>query len=216
MKKRSQLLPYYPAFLNIYNKRCVVVGGGRVALRKVRTLLEHRANVLVISPDLCSELGQLAKSGKIRVINRNYRAGDLRGAFVSIAATDNSTTNQNVVKEAQRNAILVNVVDSSQNSTFILPSYIRRGDITIVISTAGMSPALSRKICTRLKREFGDEYASLALLTYKVRSELKRQGIKIDGDSWQEALDLDLLLNLIVRGDDERAMAVLISNLKKQ
>ncbi len=216
MKKHDQLRPYYPVFLNLSGKRCVVVGGGQVALRKVRALLEHRANIEVISPDLCSKLSQLAGSGEILVLHREYQAGDLKGAFIVIAATNDSETNLKVVKEAQRNAVLVNVVDDAENSNFILPSYLRRGDITIAISTGGRSPALARKIRTRLEKDFGDEYASLALLIDEVRTEVKRQGIKVNSDAWQEALDLDLLNDLVRRGDNEKAKVILLNNLKRQ
>ncbi|MBA7481422.1 MAG: bifunctional precorrin-2 dehydrogenase/sirohydrochlorin ferrochelatase [Dehalococcoidia bacterium] len=216
MKKRGHPPIYYPISLNISGKRCVVVGGGQVALRKVRTLLEHKAKVEVISPDLCSELGQLAESKEIYILRRKYRAGDLKGAFVAIAAANDRETNLRVAEEAQRNAVLVNVADDAENSDFILPSYLRQGYITIAISTGGRSPALARKIRTRLEKDFGDEYASLALLIDEVRAELKRQEIKVNGDAWQEALDLDLLTDLVMRGDNEKAKAVLLSNLKRQ
>lgn len=216
MKKRSQLPTYYPVFLNISGKKCVVVGGGQVALRKVRTLLEHKAKVEIISPDPCSELGQLAESKEIYILPRKYRAGDLKGAFVAIAAANDRETNLRVAEEARRNAVLVNVADDAKNSDFILPSYLRQGYITIAISTGGRSPALARKIRTRLEKDFGDEYASLALLIDEVRAELKRQEIKVNGDAWQEALDLDLLTDLVKRGDNEKAKAILLSNLKRQ
>jgi siroheme synthase-like protein len=212
--KREQPSSYYPVFLNISGKRCVVVGGGQVALRKVRALLEHRANIEVISPDPCSELIELAEDGQIRVFRRHYQPGDLRKAFTAIAATDNSDINLQVVKEARRNAVLVNVVDDAENSDFILPSYLRRGDVTVAISTAGRSPALARKIRTRLEKVFGDEYASLALLIDEVRTEAKQQRIEVDGDAWQEALDLELLLELLRRKDAEKAKAILLRNLK--
>ncbi len=215
MKKGDKLPTYYPIFMNIGGKKCVVVGGGEVALRKVKTLLEHGASVKVISPDLCSKLGQLAESGEISVLQRSYRAGDLQDAVIAIVATDDSNTNLEVVKEAQRRAVLVNVVDDAESSDFIVPSCMRRGDVTIAISTAGRSPALARKIRTRLEKDFGDEYASLALLIDEVRAEVKRQGIEVDGNAWQEALDLDLLSDLLRRGDNEKAKATLLSNLRK-
>jgi len=214
MKKGDELPTYYPIFLNISGKKCVVAGGGQVALRKVRTLLEHGASVEVISPDLCSELSQLAESGEVRVVQRSYRVGDLQDAVIAIAATNESNTNLEVVKEARRKAVLVNVVDDPESSDFIVPSYMRRGDVAIAISTAGRSPALARKIRTRLEKDFGDEYASLALLIDEVRTEVKRQGIKVNGDAWQEALDLDLLSDLLRRGNNEKAKAILLSNLK--
>lgn len=214
MKKHGQPFPYYPIFLSISGKKCVVIGGGQVALRKVRTLLEHGASVEVVSPDLCSELSQLAESGEIRVLQRSYRAGDLQDAVIAIAATNDSNTNLEVVKEARKRGVLVNVVDDAESSDFIAPSYMRRGDITIAVSTGGRSPALARKIRTRLEKDFGDEYASLALLLDEVRAEVKRQGIKVNGDAWQETLDLDLLSDLLRKGNSEKAKAILLNNLK--
>ncbi len=111
--KREQQSSYYPVFLNISGKKCVVFGGGQVALRKVRVLLEHGAKVEVISPALCPELAQLAGSGEIKAFRRTYVKGDLKGAFVTIAATDDSETNLKVAGEARRNAIMVNVVDDA-------------------------------------------------------------------------------------------------------
>jgi len=215
MKKRDKLPDYYPIFLNISGKRCVVVGGGQVSLRKVKALLEHRASVEVISPDACPELNKLAEDGEISVLPRSYRAGDLEDAFIVIAATSDRDTNLEVAQEAQRKAVLVNVVDDQENSDFIAPSYIRRGDITIAVSTAGRSPALARKIRTRLGKDFGDEYASLARLIGEVRVEIKRQGIRVNGDGWQEALDLDLLIKLLREGNKEKAKTVLVSGLRK-
>ncbi|MBI2329478.1 MAG: bifunctional precorrin-2 dehydrogenase/sirohydrochlorin ferrochelatase [Chloroflexi bacterium] len=188
---------YYPIFLNISGKKCVVVGGGAVALRKVKTLLEHGARVEVVSPDLCPEL-----------------AGDLEDAVIAIAVTNDSQTNLEVVKEAREKAVLVNVVDDTESSDFIAPSYLRRGDVTIAVSTGGRSPALSRKIRTRLEKDFGEEYASLARLLAEVRTEVKRQGIKVNGDDWQETLDLGLLSDLLKQGNREKARAVLLNNLK--
>ena len=214
MKKKSHMPVYYPIFLNIDGKKGVVVGGGQVALRKVKSLLEYGADVEVISPDPSSELSKLAESKEIRVLNREYRVGDLKGALVAIAATNNSEINQQVVKEARRNAVLVNVTDDAENSDFIAASYVRRGGVTIAVCTGGRSPALARKIRTKLERDLGDEYASLTHLIGEVRAEVKRRKIKVDGDAWQEAIDLDLLLELLRRGESEKARAILISNLK--
>jgi len=216
MKKTDKLPGYYPIFLNISGKRCVVVGGGQVSLRKAKALLEHGASVEIISPDACPELNKLAEDGEISVLPRSYQAGDLEDAFIVIAATSDRGTNLEIAREAQGKAVLVNVVDDRENSDFIVPSYVRRGDITIAISTAGRSPALARKIRTRLEKDFGDEYASLARLIGEVRAEIKQQGIKVDGDGWQEALDLDLLIKLLREGDKEKAKTILVSGLKRQ
>lgn len=212
--KGDGLRSYYPVFLNISGRKCVVVGGGQVALRKVKALLERGAHVGVISPDFCPELNKLAESGEINALRRRYQVGDLQGALIAIAATNDSDINQEVVKEARRGGVLANVVDDAEDSDFIAPSHLQRGNITIAISTAGFSPALARKIRTKLEKDFGDEYASLALLIEEVRSELKRQGIKVDSDDWQKALDLDLMIDLLKKGEREKVKSVLLSNLK--
>ncbi len=214
MKKANQALVHYPMLLNISRKKCVVVGGGRVALRKVKTLLEHGASIEVISPDLCPELIELVEQGQLHIQRRHYQPGDLQKAFIAIAATDNSDINLQVVKEAQSKAVLVNAVDDPDNSDFIVPSYSHRGGITIAVSTAGKSPALARKVRTRLEKELGDEYAALVHLIGEVRTEVRRQGIKVTGDDWQEALDLDVMIELLKRGEKERASTILLDNLK--
>lgn len=212
--KNRQEIAYYPVFLNVKGRKCVVVGGGDVALRKVKVLLEPGADVEIISPDLCPELAKLAESGKIRALIKEYRPGNFKNAFIVIAATDNRGINQRVVAEARKRAVLVNAVDDAENSDFIVPSHLRRGELTIAVSTGGASPALARKIRSRLEKELGDEYALLASLISKVRSEVRRQKLEIDGDGWQEALDLDLLLDLLRKGEKEKARATLLSNLK--
>ncbi len=205
---------YYPIFLNVSGEKCVVIGGGQVALRKVEALLDHGADVEVISPEICSELDRLAENGGIAIRRRRYQAGDLKRAFVVVAATDDRHINTKVAKEAKETGALVNAVDDPNNSNFIVPSCIHRGDVTIAISTAGRSPALARKIRTRLEKDLGEEYAALALLIDEVRTEIKGQGIRVNGEDWQKALDLDLLIDLLKKGDSEKAKALLVSNLK--
>ncbi len=214
MTQKDQFPVYYPVFLNISDRVCVVIGGGQVALRKVKALIECGAAVKVISPNLCAELNQLAESGEIETQQRRYRDGDLKDAHIVIVATDDQDTNREAVKEANRRAALVNVVDDAGNSNFIVPSSMRRGDVTIAVSTAGRSPALARKIRTRLEDYFGDEYASLALLLDDVRQEIKRRRIKVNGEVWQEALNLDSLVALIKNGKTREARDILLRNLK--
>lgn len=215
MKRGGHISSYYPIFLGLSGKRCVVVGGGQVALRKVRALLEHEAEVKVISPELCPELVQMAEKKIILVVPRGYNDGDLEGVFVAIAATDDGKINRKVADEARQRGVLVNVVDKPEHSDFIVPSYLRRGALTIAVSTAGKSPTLARKIRTRLEKSFGTEYASLALMICEIRSDLKRQGVKVNGDTWQEAIDLDVLTQMLRAGQNERAKATLFTNLER-
>lgn len=206
---------YYPVFLNVHGKRCIVVGGGKVALRKVKVLLEHGAMVEVVSPTLCPELSQLAKAKIISVLSKDYEPGDLKGAFVAIAATAESNANKRIANEAKHQKILVNIVDNLEQSDFIVPSCFHRGDLTIAVSTAGRSPALARRVRTRLEQNFGEEYTSLTSLSGEVRSELKKKAVIVSGDDWQRALDLDLLIELLRTGQLGKAKATLLDNLEK-
>ncbi len=213
MSKKEQSPSYYPVFLDIGGKKCVVVGGGQVALRKVETLLGNGARVEVISPELCPEL---AANPQISVLKRAYRPGDLAGAYLAIAATDSPETNHRVAVEARGERVLINVVDDAEYCDFILPSLVRRGDITIAISTAGKSPAVARKLRTRLEKEFGEEYAVLLGIVEEIRRDVKRRSLTVDSETWQDALDLDLLTGLIRKGQTEKAREIISRNLLKQ
>lgn len=213
MSKKGQSPSYYPIFLDIEGKKCVVIGGGQVALRKVETLLENGAKVEVISPELCSEL---AANREISILRRVYQPGDLTGAFLAIVATDNRETNHKVAVEARSERVLVNVVDDAEYCDFILPSLVHRGDITIAISTAGKSPALARKLRTRLEKEFGEEYTVLVRIIDEIRRDIKERGLSIDNETWQDALDLELLVGLIKKGQTEKARETISRNLLKR
>lgn len=206
---------YYPVFLKLLGRPCVVIGGGPVALRKVKQLRECGAKVTVISPELCPELAELAAQDEISVTQRQYQTGDLRGAFVAIAATDDAAVNQKVAEEGRGESVLVNVVDDAQKSDFIVPSIGRRGDITIAVSTSGKSPALAKKMRAMLEEEFGEEYASLASLVNEVRTEIRQAGTPVSGERWQEALDVGSLLELLRKNENDKAKALLLANLRK-
>jgi len=212
-RKDSKPTIYYPIFLNIKGKRCVVVGGGQVALRKVKMLLDGRANVFVISPNLHPEIVKLSKRKAIHLIQREYKAGDLKDAMVANVCTDVKKVNRKVVDEAKKARVLVNVADDPESSDFIVPSFFRRGNLTVVVSTAGVSPALAKKIRTKLEKDFGEEYASLLSLIGEVRSTLKRKGYIVDAETWQEALDLDPLVRLMKAGRWKKAITFLLSRL---
>ncbi len=205
---------YYPMFLNLSGGSCLVVGGGRVALRKVRMLREFGGDVRVVSPECCPEIEELAAAGKITLERRAYRDGDLAGARLAVAATGDDAVNRAVAAEARRSGVLVNVVDLPELSDFIVPSYVHRGDVTLAISTAGRSPALARKLRSRLEEQFGEEYAALARLVGEVRTEVRQNGAAIDGETWQAALDIDRLVDLIRSGETEKAKAALLDGLR--
>lgn len=162
----------YPIFLVHLNRaRCVVVGGGAVAARKVRGLRDADAQVVVISPALCGRLEHLAATDAIEVVRRGYQWGDLEGAALAISATDDPDVNQRVSKEARERGVLINVVDDPNHCSFVAPSVVRRGPLTLAISTSGRCPALSRHIRKQLEREFGTAYGDYVVLLGELRED---------------------------------------------
>jgi len=212
--KESKPGPYYPIFLNLQGKQCVVVGGGKVALRKVTTLLDCGADITVICPKPHAEISKLFKNKAIRLVRRNYERGDLRRAALSVAATHVKEINRKVAEESKKNGTLVNVVDDVELSDFIIPSSFRRGDLSVAVSTSGMSPALAKKIRAKLEKNIGIEYAYLLSLIAEIRSEIKKKGLRVSARTWQESLDLDSLILFIKAGRHEEAKATLLGKLK--
>lgn len=151
-------MKYYPINLNIKGKKCLVTGGGKVAERKILSLLACEAEITVISPKITKQIKKLSSESKISLVKRNFRKGDLKGVSIVIAATNNSKTNQEILREANKKKLLVNVVDSPQLCNFTMPSLIRRGDLLLTISTSGKAPALSKKLRIMLEEVIGDEY----------------------------------------------------------
>jgi siroheme synthase-like protein len=215
MKRRKSEPPiYYPILLNLQGKKCVVVGGGHVALRKVKMLLDCGADITVISPKPHLSMAKLFEKKTIRLIHRDYKVGDLAEATLAVASTDVREINRTVAHEAERLGILVNVVDDPRLSSFILPSFFRRGNLTIAVSSAGASPALARKIRSTLEKSIGKEYAILLSLISEVRASLKKSGCVMDGEAWQEVLDLKSLIRLIQKGQRKKAKILLLNKLK--
>lgn len=171
---------YYPVFLNLRGKGCIVVGGGRVAERKVLSLLKAGADITVISPELTKRLKEeslkrsASLSKKIKHIPRKYKKGDLKNAFLVIAATDSNKINRRVSEEAP---YLVNVVDMPSLCNFISPSLVKRGPLTIAISTSGVSPSTAKAVRKELEKlygaEFGKRLASLKKIRAKAMAEIK-------------------------------------------
>jgi siroheme synthase-like protein len=149
--------------------RCVVVGGGAVAARKVAGLRQAGAKPIVISPILCPELEMQAAQDRIEVVRRPYRQGDLTGARLVIAATDDPAVNETVSGEAQAVGCLINVVDDPARCSFFVPAVVRRGALTIAVSTGGKSPALARRIRQQLESLFDPAYGLLLELLSRLR-----------------------------------------------
>ena len=170
-------MSFYPICRDLEARACVVVGGGRVAERKVLGLLSCKAQVSVISPALTEELQLQHISGDIEWIDREFRQGDLARAFLVIAATDDEETQKQVYEEADANNLLLNVADVPQRCNFILPATARQGDLAISVSTAGKSPALARKIRMELEKRYGPEYRVLVDILGAIRPQVLASGL---------------------------------------
>jgi precorrin-2 dehydrogenase/sirohydrochlorin ferrochelatase len=165
---------YYPVFLSLAGRKAVVVGGGRVAERKVLSLLDADADVTVVSPALTPRLLKEKTGGRIAHIARAYRTGDARGAFLVVAATESADVNTKVAGDATS---LVNVVDVPSLCSFIAPSIVKRGPLQLAISTGGVSPALAKSIRRELEKIYGPEFPPYLRFLRRLRTEaLKKIG----------------------------------------
>lgn len=165
---------YYPVYLKLKDKKCLVVGGGKVAERKVKALVGCGAIVYVVSPVFTEWLEQAANEGEITAISRNYTTTDLENAFLVIGATDESQINTRVAEECLGRNILVNIVDETAACNFIVPAVLRQGPLSISISTDGKSPMLARRIREELEHTFGPEYREFLDLMGNVREHVIR------------------------------------------
>jgi precorrin-2 dehydrogenase / sirohydrochlorin ferrochelatase len=165
-------MKYYPISLNLKGRRVLVVGAGDVALQKLGRLLACQARVHVVAPAAIPKIQKLARDARIRWSRRAYKAVDLKGASLVIAATDDSALQKTIAAAARVRKIWVNVVDVPPLCDFIAPAVVTRGDIQIAISTGGAAPALAKHLRRKLESWIGPEYADFALLVKKWRPEL--------------------------------------------
>ena len=161
--------PFYIACLKLTGRRCLVVGGGEIGLEKVEGLLACDGRVVLVAPEAEPELERLAAEGSIEWHRREYRTEDLEATFIAIAATNDTDVNIRVYDDAEKRAMLVNVVDVPPLCNFILPAIVRTGPLAIAISTAGASPALAKRMKAQIASEYGEPYARLAVLLNEVR-----------------------------------------------
>jgi siroheme synthase-like protein len=162
--------PFYIACLKLRGRSCLVVGGGEIGLEKVEGVLACDGDVTVLAPEIGPELERLAAEGSIEWIRREYGgAEDLEGRFMVIACTDDTDVNIRIYEDAERRAMLANVVDVPPLCNFILPAIVRTGPLAIAISTAGASPALAKRMKREIAGQFGEDYARLAVLLNDVR-----------------------------------------------
>ena len=177
MKGGEKLISYYPAFLRLEGKKCVVIGGGKVAERKILSLLEANAIVVLVSPDATLFLAKLAEEGKITWIKDIFKPDYLEGAWLVFACTNQREVQREVFQACEERKIFCNVVDQPDVSSFIVPSVVKRGALTLAISTSGASPAVSRRLRERLERLFGEEYASYLEFMRRIRELILSKGL---------------------------------------
>lgn len=161
---------YYPVYLDLGGRLAVVVGGGAVATRKVRTLVDYGARVLVVAPEPVAEIEQLAAEDVIALERRGYVRGDLDDAFLVVCATDSEEVNRAVYVEAEQRGCLVNVVDVPELCNFIVPSIVRRGQLQLAISTGGAAPAVAKRLRRHVEEHVGEEWGPYIELLGKVRT----------------------------------------------
>jgi siroheme synthase-like protein len=205
-------MSYFPILLEMAGRRCLVIGGGAVAERKIANLLEVGAEVTVISAEVTETIAQWAKKDAIRLNARRYRSGDLTDYELAFAATDESTVNAQVFQDGRREGVWVNSADDPTNCDFILPSVLRRGDLTVAVSSGGHSPALARTIREELEKYFTQEYEQLARLAAEARNELRKQSLTASFETWRRALSGEVR-QLLIRGDLAQARSHLLKEL---
>jgi precorrin-2 dehydrogenase/sirohydrochlorin ferrochelatase len=210
-------MSYYPVFLNLTDKKVLVVGGGLVAQRKVETLLEHGASISVASRELTPKLNELVEAHRITFLGSEFTENHLEGMFLVIAATDDPMVNHRVSLDAQERGLLINAVDQPEDCNFIVPSILRRGDLQVAISTSGKSPALARKIRQEMELQFGKEYEKLLLLLGSIREQVLSRGLPQEENSriFKKIVESDML-GAIAQRDRERVEKILKRALGNQ
>jgi len=196
---------YYPIFVELSGRRCLVLGGGRVAQGKVEGLLSAGADVTIVAPEMTDALRDLVAAGRVSHVAREYESGDLAGFALCFVATNDAAVNAQVAAEGKRRRVWVNAADDPANCDFILPSVIRQGEVVLAVSTGGASPALARRLREELTAFLSEEYAPLAELLREVRRELRQRNLSIDAEAWQRAIDARLRALLAQGRHDEAA-----------
>ncbi len=204
---------YYPVFLNLAGKRCVIIGGGTIAQGKIGGLLQAGCQITVISPDATPSIRQAAQRGDVTWLERTYKPGDLEGAFIGVAATNVWHVNREIYEEAERLGVLLNVVDDPDLCSFIAPSVVKREPVTLAISTGGASPALARKLRETLAHAEALEWADLADVLAQARRIVKEKRVVIDPERWQCCITRSLL-EMVQEGRSAEALDLLLAQLQ--
>ena len=205
---------YYPVYLNLRGRRCVIVGGGTVAEGKISRLLDSGAEIRVVSPDATDGIRRFVADGSVRWEQRKYRPGDLEGAFIAIAATNVREVNRRIFDEANERGVMLNAVDDPPNCSFIAPAIVQRGPVTLAISTGGVSPALARKLRESLQASDDLAWADLSGVMAATRACLREMGMltSVDPELWQRCITPQLLA-MAQEGREGEAVEVLLAGL---
>lgn len=202
----------YPLIVDLTGRRCVVIGGGSVAERKVEGLLAAKAAVKVVSPKLNEGLEARVARREIEVERRRYRRGDLTGASLAFVATGDTRLAAAIAREGRSQGVWVNAADDPEHCDFFLPSVLRRGPLLVAVATGGGSPALARAVREEIERWLPDDYAELAETVAEVRRELRARGVSPDASAWNRALSAEMR-RLTTDGSRHEARARLLSSL---
>ncbi len=206
---------FYPVFLRLSGRPCLVVGGGRVAERKVGDLLECGAAVTVVAPAAVPGLERAAREGRLRRLARGFEEADLEGVFLAVVATDTPELNQRIHQLAEARGVPVNVVDQPELCSFIVPAVVRRGEFQLAVSTGGASPVLARKVKEELERMFPERYGLIVRELEGIREQLKARvpAAELRKKFWERFVDLEYFAGLaedqIARRLNERMQACL-------
>ena len=149
--------PYFPMFIDMTDKSVLVAGGGRIALRRVRTMLRFGAQVRVAAPELCPELAEMERNGQICAVHRAYETGDLEGVSFVLAATDSREVNRQIWGDCREKGIPVNVSDNRELCDFYFPSVVMTEDVVVGINSGGTDPGMVRRTRQRLERILAEE-----------------------------------------------------------
>jgi len=205
-------MSYFPIFVEMKRRRCLVIGGGAVAERKIAGLLEAGAILTVISPDMSETIARWSKEKLINFVARRYQPGDLAGHELVFIATNDAEVNATAYNEGRERRVWVNAADDPANCDFILPSVLRRGDLTVAVSSGGGSPALARTIREELEIHLSQEYEQLAKLATEARVELHKRSLNVPFETWRKALSGDVR-QFLMRGELARAKSYLLKEL---
>jgi len=193
-KDKALTMKYYPIYLNLKERRVLVVGAGKIALQKLGALVACQARVQVVAPDGLPDIRRLARDGKIKWSRRPYKASDMKGTALVIAATDDQALQKRVAEQARSRGIWVNVVDVPPLCDFIAPAIVSRGDIQIAISTGGAAPALAKHLRKKLEALLGQDYADFVKMVRKLRPKILKLP-KPRRDSLWECIASDAFMN---------------------